>query len=685
MNFECACSKCDTAAFCDHRQETSELALLQRAANVSRGLVMDMVRQCASGHLGMSLGCAEIGAALFGKCLRFSPQNPRWIDRDRFVLSAGHGTPFLYSWMHLAGFPVSLEDLKHFRQERSVTTGHPEFSPQLGIESTTGPLGQGVANAVGMAVSQKILASQLNSFGELLQGKVVCLAGDGCLQEGVALEALQLAGHWNLNHLILIYDANGVTLDGSLAVSQSHNVRGMFEAFHWQVQEIDGNDISQILQAYRRASIAENSPQLILAHTLIGSGIPQIQACSKAHGNEAGLPHIDDAKAFLGLSPEFFFVPEDIRDFFELQRSRRENDYATWSYRYEVASEMDDSLRCLFTRQTLPAEELIEICPPFSSPAISTRDAAAVVLNEWAKRDGRVLSGSADLFSSTKNYLKDFGDFSAENPSGRNLWFGVREHAMGGILNGIAYDGIFRGVGSTFLVFADYLRPAIRVAALAKLPVIYVFPHDSLVVGEDGPTHQPVETIPALRAIPHLDVVRPADGEETVGAYALAIQNENRPTALILSRQALPLLGNVSPMARRDGVLKGGYILKKESAALGMILIATGSEVALALEAAVNFPDCRVISMPCREAFERQASDYRQSILPDSCRRRFVLEAARSLGWDGYAPRQWQWGVEDFGESMNGAALLKKRGFSLESLRKKLAQLRIWNGENDAN
>lgn len=686
------CSECASFGSCGTQSgelTPLEREMLPRLATASRGLVMDMIAEAKSGHLGMALGCAEIGAVLFGKWLRITPENPRWLDRDRFVLSAGHASAFLYSWLHLSGFPFSTDDLRHFRKENSSTPGHPEFNPEHGIECTTGPLGQGIANAVGIALSQKMLAAKASNqdrFQELenlFQGKVYCLAGDGCMQEGIALEALQLAGHWRLDNLILIYDANQVTLDGPLSRSQSTDIAQMLHSFGWETQNIDGNNIEAIHHAIAQAHTTTGKPQAIIAHTLIGKGIPHIEGSSLAHGGEKGIPDIPEAKQALGILGEPFQIDASVSVFCDMLEQERSQIYQEWCQRFGLALESYPELQEILFPKHLSAEEFLSGFPEFQEEKISTREASGRILNLLAKQDPFIISGSADLFSSAKNYLQNQGDFSAEQATGRNLFFGIREHAMGGILNGIAYDGIFLGLGSTFLVFSDYLRPSIRVAALSHLPVNYLFSHDSLAVGEDGPTHQPVETLPSLRLISRLEVIRPADAEETVGAYARILQNaaqeqnQQHPIALILSRQNLKNFQKIPANTRRMGSMKGGYVFLKESAPLEMIIIASGSEVEVATEFAESVAGCRVVSMPCREYFEQQSQSYREEVLPSNCKNIFVLEAARGMGWEAYTNRDKIFSVEDFGASENGTNLLKKRGISVEAIREKCQQLKL--------
>ncbi|MGA0846365.1 MAG: transketolase family protein, partial [Luteolibacter sp.] len=566
---------------------------LSQAANEARGLAIDAIHACSSGHLGLPLGCAEIGAALFGESLRYHPAAPKWLNRDRLILSAGHGSMFLYGWLHLSGYEISLDDLKQFRQLHSITPGHPEFAETPGVEATTGPLGQGIGNAVGYAISGKRAAARFNTEQHtLFDHHVVVLAGDGCMQEGVAREAIAFAGHNGLDNLILIYDSNDVTLDAMAEVTQGEDVSAFFGSQNWDTQLVDGHDIAAVVEAVAAAKQADNGrPKLIIAKTVIGKGIPEVAGTAKGHG-EGGAKFAESARAGLGLPETPFYVSEQTSEYFAARAEASKSDFEAWQETYdswskanpELADELMDGLA-----RAVPAD-LSDSIPPFPADYHdATRSAGSTCINALAAAVPNLLTGSADLFGSTKNYLKNGGDFSRENPLGRNLWFGIREHAMGAICNGIAYDGIFRASGATFLVFADYLRGSIRLAALAGLPVTYIFTHDSVGVGEDGPTHQPVETVSGLRVIPNLDVIRPADPEETAAAFVCAIERSDGPTALVLTRQAVPNMSDLSVEDRRKGTRHGAYIVRRETGDLRTILLASGSELQLALAAAAAY------------------------------------------------------------------------------------------------
>ena len=648
---------------------TIDTPSLELAARDARGLAMDAVAKCKSGHLGLPLGAAEIGAALFGTALNYNPDEPRWLNRDRFILSAGHGSMFLYGWLHLSGYAVSLEDLKNFRQLHSITPGHPEFHETPGVEATTGPLGQGVSNAVGFAISSKMCEARFNTAAHrIFNHHVVALAGDGCLQEGVAQEASALAGHLGLDNLILIYDSNNVTLDAMAPVTQSEDTAARYAAYGWEVHQIDGHNLHEIAEAVQKAKDSTSGkPQFIIAKTIIGKGIAEVCGTNKAHG-EAGVKFVTESRKALGLPDETFFVSPETRAYFEKRKAALKAEYAAWEKTYaawragnaDLAKEIDDALAGR-------TPDLLKAIPPFDpSVNIATRKAGSDVLQPVCAAMPLVVSGSADLHGSTLNYIKDGGDYTHQNHAGRNLHFGIREHAMCGIMNGIAYDGIFRPSGATFLVFSDYGRPSIRLAALSHLPAVYIFTHDSVGVGEDGPTHEPVETVAALRAIPGLDVIRPGDPEETAGAFAAAFMKTDGPTMLVLTRQNLPTQNDIPVAKRREGVVHGGYIAKKETGKLEFILLASGSELQHALKAAETLGSgARVVSMPCFERFERQSAEYKESVLPKSCRKRISIEAGisdpwfRYVGLDGKAVA-----IDRFGLSAPGNIVMEQLGMT---------------------
>jgi len=650
------------------------LAALTQAALEARGLAMDAVQKAASGHLGLPLGCAELGATLFGHALRYNPDKPEWLNRDIFVLSAGHGSMFLYSWLHLSGYKITVDDIKQFRQLSSTTPGHPEFRDTPGVEATTGPLGQGVGNAVGYAVACKMAAAHFNTPShKILDQKIVCLAGDGCLQEGVAAEASAFAGHFKLDNLILIYDSNDVTLDAMAIETQSEDTAKRYEAYGFEVTEVkEGNNIERILQAYEHAKNSTSGrPQLIILKTIIAKGITEVAGTNKGHG-EAGVKFVDESRKNMGLPDEKFFVSKGTRDYFHSHKEKLLADYASWEKLYSEWRFANPQLAALLDSAKVAPEpsKLFPLIPKFPDAAIATRKAGSEVLQPLAKAVPLFISGSADLHGSTLNYIAGGENFTAKTPAGRNIKFGIREHAMGAILNGFAYHGVFRPSGATFLVFADYLRPSIRLAALSHLPVIYIFTHDSVAVGEDGPTHQPVETVSALRLIPNLDVIRPGDHEETAGAFVAALSRITGPTLLALCRQNLPNLGQFDVNLRREGVVKGGYILQKETGTLKVILIATGSELNVAVEAAKRLGDgVRVVSMPSTYRYDHQPAEYKEEVLPSSVRQRVVVEAGVSTFWYKYVGLEGKIvGIDRFGTSAPGAQVLKALGITVEAV-----------------
>lgn len=641
---------------------------LAAAATIARGLAIDAIHACNSGHLGLPLGAAEIGAVLFGESLRYNPAEPKWLNRDRFILSAGHGSMFIYSWLHLSGFDLPLDQIKNFRQLHSTTPGHPEFGETPGVEATTGPLGQGVGNGVGYAVSGKMAAAKFNTADHtIFDQHVVVLAGDGCLQEGVSAEAAAFAGHNGLDNLILIYDSNDVTLDAMANVTQSEDTGKRFEAYGFDVVTVDGHDMAAFAAAFADAKANDNGkPKLIIAKTEIGRGIPEVAGTAKGHG-EGGAKFAESARAGLGLPAETFYVSDEVKAYFAEHRNKLTAEYDAWSATFEawrsanpkLATELADGID-----RKLP-DDLLDQVPAFADDYKgATRAAGGVVLNAIADAVPMMITGSADLFGSTKNYLDGKGDFGRENYSGRNLWFGIREHAMGAMLNGLAYDGIFPASGATFAVFADYLRPSIRIAALAHLPVLYIFTHDSVGVGEDGPTHQPVETCSGLRVIPGLDVIRPGDPEEVAGAVVAGLQRTDGPTMLLLTRQGIPTLHEVDLKLRREGTAKGGYICVKETGPLEVILIGTGSELQHAVAAAKEIgAGARVVSMPCMERFDRQPQEYRDEVLPPDCKKRVAIEAGVTGLWYKYVGMEGKViGIERFGISAPGDTVMEELG-----------------------
>lgn len=648
--------------------------ILTLAANQARGLAMDAVHKSNSGHLGLPLGAAEIGAALYGAVLSHNPADPRWLNRDRFVLSAGHGSMFIYSWLHLSGYDLPLEEVKNFRQLHSKTPGHPEFHETPGVECTTGPLGQGIANAVGFAVSGKMAAARFNTAEfPIFDSHVIALAGDGCMQEGVALEAVAFAGHQKLDNLIVIFDSNDVTLDAMADKSQSDDFAKRFKALGWGVQTIDGHDIVAVAKAVTKAKKAVGAPQLIIAKTTIAKGIPEVAGTNKGHG-EGGAKFIDAARVNLGLpADQHFFVSEEVRAFFAARKKKLVSAAKKWGKIFAAWEAANPEKAALLKSRGVhaTAEELLAAIPAFPADAkLATRAAGQQVLQPLAAKLPLVIGGSADLYGSTLNYIASDKDFEPANLTGRNIRFGIREHAMAAIANGIAYDGIFQPSVATFLVFADYSRPAMRLASLCKLPVTYIYTHDSVGVGEDGPTHQPVETVSGLRVIPNLDVIRPGDPEEAAGAFAAAFSRADGPTLLALSRQAMPILNDIPVEVRRGGVQKGAYVAVKETAELTTILLASGSELQYAVNAAkILGAGVRVVSVPSFERFNRQPADYKESVLPKAVRKRVAIEAGVTGLWYQYVGLDGKViGIDRFGMSAPGATVFKELGITTEAV-----------------
>jgi len=648
------------------------LEILSHAADQARGLCMDAVQASKSGHIGLPLGCAEMGAVLYGHALRYNPEKPRWIGRDYFILSAGHGSMFLYAWLNMSGYDLPMEEIKRFRQLHSKTPGHPEFFETPGVECTTGPLGQGVGNAVGVAVAAKMAAARFNTpEHRIFDQNVFCLAGDGCLQEGVSAEASAFAGHFGLDNLILIYDSNAVTLDAMARATQSEDTGARFKGYGFDVQEVNGQDMQQFLDALEVAKERRNGrPQFIIAHTLIGKGIPEVAGTQKAHG-EAGAKFVDEARKNLGLPAEHYFVSDDVRSYFAEHKKKLLANYDKWEKTFNEWSKKNPdrakSLKAAIDKEV--PDNLLSAVPEFPSDSkIATRKAGSDVLQPLAKAMPLLVSGSADLHGSTLNYINDGGDFTSQTPEGRNIRFGIREHGMCAIMNGVGYHGIFRASGATFLVFADYCRASIRLAALSRLPNIYIFTHDSIGVGEDGPTHQPVETVSGLRVVPHLDVIRPADPEETAGAFVSAAKRTDGPTLLALTRQVVPMLSEINVKTRREGVARGGYVAKKEKGKLDLIILSCGSELQHALAAAKELGEnVRVVSMPCFERFNRESEEYQEEVLPKSCRKRVAIEAGVPDTWYQYVGLDGRVvGLHRFGMSAPGAEVMKELGIDAE-------------------
>ncbi len=659
--------------------------LHHRAINTIRTLAMDAVQAANSGHPGAPMGAAPLAYALWTRFLRHNPADPAWPDRDRFVLSAGHASMLLYALLHLTGYDLPLEELKRFRQWGSRTPGHPERGLTPGVEATTGPLGSGVANAVGMASAERMLAARFNRPGHaVVDHRTWALVSDGDLMEGVAAEAVSLAGALGLGKLTLLYDDNGITIDGGTGLAFAEDVGERFRACGWHVQRIDGHDLDAIDAAIRAALAEEERPSLIAAATEIAHGSPNKAGTAAAHGAALGAEEVRLTKEALGWPVEpAFHVPDDALAEFRaalnegaarqddwrerLDAWAREHPDAAAEWRRVTAGELPDGWDAHVP--TFTAEE---------TPAMATRQASGKVLNALAAALPELVGGSADLASSTNTYLAGLGDFGRESPDGRNLRFGVREHAMGGVLNGIALHGGLIPFGGTFLVFSDWMRGAMRLGAIMGCRAVCVFTHDSIGVGEDGPTHQPIEHLMALRAIPGLTVIRPADANETAAAWKVALERDG-PTALALTRQSAPVIEKAA--CARAGVARGAYALDGDPARTpDVILIATGSEVALARAAAVRLEErglaARVVSMPSWELFAAQPRDYRDEVLPPGVAARLVVEAGVSLGWERYAGDRGEiMGIDRFGASAPGAEMMARHGFTAGAVAERAAAL----------
>mgnify|MGYP001014318836 FL=1 len=649
--------------------------MLRRVAHTIRGLSADAVEQAKSGHPGMPLGAADIAAVLYCEALKHDPSSPRWIDRDRFVLSAGHGSMLLYSVLHLTGYDLPMSELKRFRQLGSKTAGHPEYGLTPGVETTTGPLGQGFANAVGMAIAERMLAARYNRPGyEIFNHYTYVLAGDGCMMEGITSEAASLAGHLKLDRLIVFYDDNDISIEGSTDLAFTESVPDRFRAYGWHVQEIDGHDLDAIRNAIKTAKEHTGQPSLIVAKTVIAWGSPTLAGSHHSHGAPLGPDEVAGLKKALGLPSEPFSVPDDVKEFLADRQKQWKAEHDRWNAMFEEWSSKYPELRRNLDAALageLP-EDLESMISTFEAGTkIATRNSSGKTLQQIAKAVPYLAGGSADLAPSTKTYLEGERDIAPGDFSGRNFHFGIREHAMAAICNGISLHGGIRPYCSTFLVFVDYMKPAVRLSALMKQPVIYVLTHDSIYVGEDGPTHEPIEQTESLRLIPNCRVFRPADANETRLAWIEAIKRKDGPTCLILTRQNLPTIA--ADRIPRDGFAKGGYVLKRESSGNpDLVLVAAGSEVSLCLETAemleADGVKTRVVSMPSRELFMSQDPDYRASVLTDAPK--VAVEIGVGEGWYQITGTGGLvYSLQRFGESGPGEQVAAHLGFTASALR----------------
>lgn len=637
---------------------------------------MDAVQKANSGHPGLPMGCADMAYVLFTRFLKFDPGNPDWPDRDRFVLSAGHGSMLLYSLLHLTGYDLPMSELQRFRQLNSHTPGHPELGDTPGVETTTGPLGQGFATAVGLALSETLLSARFNTpEHKIVEHFTYVLASDGDLMEGISHEAASLAGHLRLGKLICLYDDNLISLDGPTRMSFTEDVEKRFQAYGWHTERIDGHDRAQIERAITAARAETGRPSLILCRTIIGKGSPNKANSHEAHGSPLGPEEVEATRKNLGWTLPPFTVPEEVRPLFAAPGERGAKQRSEWTRLLAAWESKNADKAALWKRslaRELPAgwkEKLPKLTP--ADKPIATRAASGKVINALADAMPELMGGSADLATSNNTSVSGKPAVSAEDRTGRNIWFGVREHAMAAIMNGMSLHGGIRPYGGTFLTFCDYMRPSVRLAALMKLPVIYVFTHDSIFLGEDGPTHQPIEHLAALRSIPNLSVIRPADANETATAWALALERKDGPTALILTRQNLPIYEETT---HGKGSERGGYVIEKESGGeADLALIATGSEVSLAREASRMLRErgvrVRVVSLPSWDVFEAQPQSYRDSVLPPNLTRRLAVEAGVPFGWERYVGREGRThGIQRFGASAPIKDLQQLFGFTPEAV-----------------
>lgn len=652
---------------------------LGKIAGTIRQLSMEAVQKANSGHPGMPMGCAELGAFLYGSFLRHNPKNSKWANRDRVVLSAGHGSMWLYSCLHLSGFHLSMDEIKHFRQLHSKTPGHPEYGITDGVEATTGPLGQGVGNAVGMALGLKILATKFNRDEyPLFNSKVYCIAGDGCIMEGISSEASSLAGHLKINNLVLIYDANNICLDGPLAECCSEDTKTRYKAYGWDVYDIDGYDLDRMETTFNEIRKKQDRPVLVVLRTVIGKGSPNKAGTHKVHGSALGPEEVEATKKALGLPEEDFFVPQAIRHFFDQKMAKDAALEAEWKDLYKRWAKAYPDLAEEYEKMSkyyLP-ENLEEILNKIDIKApIASRASSGACLQTLGKLLPQLYGGSADLSGSDSTMMKDFPLIAPGNFAGRNIKYGVREFAMAAMASGLSLTGMIQPYCGTFLTFSDYMRNAIRLAALSPYHTIYQFTHDSIFLGEDGPTHQSIEQLASLRAIPHLHVIRPADSHEVRMAWIAALRYKG-PTAIVLSRQNLPDLAETK-IPYEQGMARGAYIVKKEKGKPDFTLFSTGSELSLAMDSAKALEKMgkhvRVVSMPCWALFEQQSDEYKDSVAGGNLGIRVAVEAATDFGWHKYIGRD---GIaicmEGFGHSAPAADLAQEFGFTVDAIVERL-------------
>ncbi|MDH3973975.1 MAG: transketolase [Deltaproteobacteria bacterium] len=663
--------------------DTSKLdkSLVNKAVNTIKMLSVDQIEAAKSGHPGLPMGCSDMAFILFNEFIRFNPKDPNWANRDRFVLSAGHGSALIYSLLHLYGYDLSMDEVKNFRQWGSKTPGHPEYGHTPGVETTTGPLGQGFANGVGMAMAERVLANKFNKNGEVIDHFIYSIAGDGDMMEGISSEAASIAGHLGLSKLIYIYDSNQITIEGDTNFTFSEDVGKRFEAYNWQVLHVDGYDHKAMREAIISGQKEREKPTLIIAKTTIGKGSPNKANTASAHGEPLGGDETKLTKETIGWPvDQSFYVPDDVKELFEERIEELKGYYDTWQALFNKSVKDDQALSDLWhahLNRTIPADIEEKLLAAIEKDSIATRAASGAMMQVIAKEVPALIGGSADLAPSTKTDIKGSPSIAKGDFTGKNIHFGIREHAMGAMMNGMAvYDGLIP-YGSTFLVFSDYLRPSVRLSALMGLQAIYVFTHDSIFVGEDGPTHEPVEHVTSLRLIPNLQVIRPGDATETAAAWKAALDKKDGPTALILTRQNLPVLDRTK-YTSQSNLARGAYILDDCDGEPDLTIMASGSEVALALEAAEELRNSsqkvRIVSVPSFELFDAQDDDYRKSIT-GNCNKIVAIEAGSTLGWYKYVGGDGLIiGIDRFGASAPAKEMAKNFGFNKEDVVRKIRE-----------
>jgi len=657
---------------------------LKIIANTIRGLSMDGVQAANSGHPGLPLGMADVATVLWTQFLKYNPENPEWVDRDRFILSAGHGSMLIYSLLHLAGYNLPMNELKNFRQWGSKTPGHPEYGHTEGVEATTGPLGQGCGNAVGMALASKMLAARFNTPDhKIVDHFTYVIASEGEFMEGVSHEVFSFAGNHKLGELIVFYDENFISIEGDTHITYTDDVDKRMEAYGWHVQRINGHDYDQIAMATRNAQNETDKPSVIICSTTIAFGSPNKAGSHEAHGAPLGEAEVVLTKAALGISAEKFFVPEEVRTWFAELANENAKRETSWNELYAGYAAIHPEKAAAWNRglnANLPNELASQIQDFDAGGSMATRSASGKILQDLAKAVPYLIGGSADLAPSNNTELKGMGHVGANAFEGRNLHFGVRELGMGAIMNGLQLHGGLRVFGATFLVFADYVRPATRLAALMSLPVVYIYTHDSFFVGEDGPTHQPVETLMSLRVIPNVTTIRPSDATETKYAWIAALENKTGPTALLLTRQNLPIFDR-SKLAPASNLKKGAYTIWENSISdHDILIVASGSEVWISIDAANRLGEegykVRVVSFPSWELFEQQDGVYKDSIFPPSCKTRLAVEAGWPTGWEKYVGLDGDiLGIDHFGASAPSGILAEKFGITADAVYQRAKEL----------